>query len=99
VHGQVRQQLLPGWAVGVGASYGNNQSITVPTAGTASKINSATFAASLERNIGRSLNLHVGYEHDLQEQLGVEDPTLQGTAHRNRVSVTLGYQWARPLGR
>jgi len=99
VHGEVRQQLLPGWAVGVGASYGNNQSLTVPTAGTAGKINSATVAASLERNLGKSLGLRVGYEHDFQEQIGVADPNLQGTAHRNRFSVTLGYQWARPLGR
>jgi hypothetical protein len=99
VHGEVRQQLLPGWAVGVGASYGNNHSLTVPSAGTAGKINSATVAASLERNLGKSLGLRMGYEHDFQEQIGVADPTLQGTAHRNRFSVTLGYQWARPLGR
>jgi hypothetical protein len=99
VHGEVRQQLLPGWAVGVGASYGNNQSLTVPTAGTAGKINSATVGASLERNLGKSLGLRMGYEHDFQEQIGVADPNLQGTTHRNRFSVTLGYQWARPLGR
>jgi hypothetical protein len=99
VHGQVRQQLLSGWAVGVGSSYGNNQSLTVPTAGTAGKINSTTVAASLERNLGKSLGLRMGYEHDFQDQIGVADPTLQGTAHRNRFSVTLGYQWARPLGR
>jgi hypothetical protein len=99
VHGEVRQQLLPGWAVGAGASYGNSESLTVPTAGTAGKINSATVAASLERNLGKSLGLRVGYAHDFQEQIGVADPNLQGTVHRNRFSVTLGYQWARPLGR
>ena len=99
VRGEVRQQLLLGWVVGVGASYGNNHSLTVPSAGSAGKINSATAAVSLERNLGKSLGLRVGYEHDLQEQIGVTDPTLQGTAHRNRFFVTLGYQWARPLGR
>src|SRR5712692_2724860 len=81
------------------AKYASNQALTVPTAGTAGKINSATVAASLERNLGKSLGLRVGYEHDFQEQIGVSDPNLQGTAHRNRFSVTLGYQWARPLGR
>jgi hypothetical protein len=99
VHGEVRQQLLPAWAVAVGASYGKNNSLTVPSAGSAGKINSATVAASLERNLGKSLGLRVGYEHDWQEQIGVEDPSLQGTAQRNRFSVTLGYQWSRPLGR
>jgi len=96
IHGDVRQQLFPGWAVVVGASYGRNESLTIPTAGTASRINSASVNASLERNLGKSLALRAGYTHDFQEQFG---GTLQGPAHRNRFSVTLGYQWARPLGR
>ncbi|MFY9560057.1 MAG: hypothetical protein WAQ52_07475 [Terriglobales bacterium] len=96
IHGDVRQQLLPGWAVAVGASYGKNESLTVPFEGSAGKINSSSVGVSLERNLGRSLGLRVGYNHDFQEQFG---GALPGPAHRNRVSVTLGYQWYRPLGR
>lgn len=99
VHGSVRQQLFPGWAVGFGASYGRNDSVTLPTAGSPSSVNSASVGASVERNLGRSLSLRAGYNHDFQEQIGVTDPAQQGSAHRNRVSVTLGYQWSRPLGR
>jgi hypothetical protein len=99
VHGDVRQQLFPGWAVAVGASYGNNESLTVPFAGSARSVNTTSVGASLERNIGKSLGLRVGYAHDFQEQFGSADPLRQGGAHRNRVSVTLGYQWAKPLGR
>jgi hypothetical protein len=99
VHGDLRQQVLPGWAVAVGASYGNNDSLTVPTSGSATSVNSASVGASLERNIGKSLGLRLGYAHDFQEQIGSTDANLQGSAHRNRFSVTLGYQWARPLGR
>jgi len=98
VHGGVRQQLLPGWAVAVGASYGHNESLTVPSPGSARSVNSASVSASLERNLGKSLGLYVGYAHDFQEQIGAADP-FQGPAHRNRYFVTLGYQWARPLGR
>lgn len=99
VHGEIRQQLRPGWAASVGASYGNNKSLTIPTAESASKINSASIGMALERNLGKSLGLRVGYAHDFQEQIGTTDPAFQGTAHRNRFSVTLGYQWSRPLGR
>lgn len=99
VHGDLRQQLFPGWAVGFGASYGTNDSVTVPVAGTARSANTASVGASLERNIGKSLGLRVGYAHDFQEQFGSADSLRQGGAHRNRYFVTLGYQWARPLGR
>ena len=99
VHADIRQQLLPGWTVSVGASYGNNKSLTIPFAGSAGKINSASIGAALERNLGKSLGLRVGYAHDFQEQFGVTDVNQQGPAHRNRFSVTLGYQWSRPLGR
>ena len=99
VHGDVRQQLRPGWAISVGASYGNNDSLTVPSPGSATSVNAASVGTSLERNIGKSLGLRLGYAHDFQEQIGSTDAALQGTAHRNRVFVTLGYQWARPLGR
>jgi hypothetical protein len=99
VHGTVRQQLLPAWAVTVGASYGKNESLTIPAVGTASQINSASVNASLERNLSRSFALRMGYSHAFQDQIGIADPNFAGGAHRNQFSVTLGYQWARPLGR
>jgi hypothetical protein len=99
VHGDVRQQLRPGWAVAVGASYGNNDSLTIPSPGSATSVNTASVATSLERNIGKSLGLRLGYAHDFQKQIGSADANVEGTANRNRFFVTLGYQWARPLGR
>jgi hypothetical protein len=99
LHGGVRQQLLPGWAVTVGASYGNNKSLTVLSAASASSINVTSITASVERNLGKSFGLGLAYAHDYQKQTGSGDPTPQDGIHRNRFSVTLGYQWARPLGR
>ena len=99
VHGDVRQQLRPGWAISVGASYGNNDSVTVPVSGSATSVNTASVGTSLERNIGKSLGLRLGYAHDFQKQIGSTDASVEGNANRNRFFVTLGYQWARPLGR
>jgi hypothetical protein len=99
VHASLRQELFPGWAFGLSGSYGNNKALTVPVAGSATSIDTATAGVSLERNLGRNLGLRLGYEHDFQDQTGTTNPLFLGGAHRNRFFVTLGYQWARPLGR
>lgn len=98
VHGGVRRQLLPLWAVGFGASYGNNDALTAAFGGSASTINLTSISASLERNVGKSLGLRFGYAHDFQQQSGVSDPAQKFDTHRNRFFVTLSYQWAKPLG-
>jgi len=95
IHGDLRQQLFPGWAATVGASYGTNKSLTVPFPGTPSALNVTSVGAELERNLGKSLICRVSYYHDYQQQ---PDSTQNMAAHRDRVAVTLGYQWPRPLG-
>jgi len=99
VHGNVRRQLLPKWAVALGASYGNNKVLTSAFTGSGSStINVTSVSASLERNVGRSLGLGLGYSHDFQQQSGYADATQKVDEHRNRFFVTLSYQWAKPLG-
>ena len=96
VHGNFRRVLVPGWAVALTASHGTNQSIF--TTG-ASSINVTSAGIALERNVGKSIGLRLGYTHDFQEQylaLPSAIPTLD--ASRNRFFVTLSYQWAKPLG-
>lgn len=99
VHGELRQELFPGWTVGLNASHGTNDSLTVPFAGSAQQINATSAGVSLERNIGRSLGIRLGYERNFQDQIGAADPSRQGVAHRNRFVATLGYQWSKALGR
>ena len=99
VHGDLRQALSPSWSVSLGGSYGTNRALTVPVAGSASSINSASLGASISRNLGKSLSVQAGYAHEFQDQMGTLDAAFQGSAHRNRFFVTLGYQWSRPLGR
>jgi hypothetical protein len=98
VHGNFRRVLVPGWAVALTASHGTNQSITVPFATSASSINLTSAGISLERNVGKSVGLRMGYTHDFQEQFGVPGSAQTFDASRNRFFVTLSYQWARPLG-
>jgi hypothetical protein len=98
VHGTFRRELVPGWAAALTASHGTNQSL-VPSASSASSINLTSAGISLERNVGKSIALRLGYSHDFQEQfVGLAVPPQTLDAHRNRFFVTLSYQWAKPLG-
>ena len=103
VHGNVRRQLTPGWAAAVNASYGTNQSLTVPFADSASSIDVTSAGVSVERNVGKSIGLRMGYAHDFQQQFGAPgltptSPLQTLDASRNRFYFTLSYQWAKPLG-
>ena len=103
VHGDFRRQLTPGWSAALTASHGTNQSLTVPFATSASSINQTSAGVSVERNVGKSIGLRMGYSHDFQEQFGVPGPTQTSPlqtldASRNRFFFTLSYQWAKPLG-
>jgi len=98
VHGTFRRELVPGWAAAFTASYGTNQSLIVPTATSASSINLTSVGASLDRNVGKRVGFRMGYTHDFQEQFGLPAPNPTQNANRNRVFVTLSYQWAKPLG-
>jgi hypothetical protein len=100
-HGGVRRELATGWALKIEATYGSNQAVTLSPAEatTAKKIQTTSVGATLERNIGRSVGFQLGYFHDFQDQSGSQDATLNYNTDRNRVMVTLSYQWAKPLGR
>jgi len=98
VHGTFRRELVPGWAAALTASHGTNQSLIVPYLSSASSINLTSAGISLERNVGKSIGLRMGYTHDFQEQFGVPGSAKTLDAIRNRFFVTLSYQWAKPLG-
>jgi hypothetical protein len=105
IHAAVRRELIPGWAATFGVTYGSNEALTLaPSSSTSSSISatsikSTSVGASLDRNIGRSLGFQIGYYHDFQNQAGSSNPAQNFDANRNRFSVTLSYQWVKPLGR
>jgi hypothetical protein len=96
IHANFRRQVTPGWAAALTASHGTNQSLIVPSATSATSVNLTSAGISLERNVGKSIGLRLGYTHDFQEQFGSPSETFN--ASRNRFFVTLSYQWAKPLG-
>ncbi len=98
VHGNFRREFVPGWAASVTASYGANDSLIVPFATSANSIDLTSAGVQLERNIGKSVGMRLGYTHDFQQQLGVPGSTQTLDASRNRFFFTLSYQWAKPLG-
>jgi hypothetical protein len=103
VQGNFRRQLTPAWATSLTATYGMNQALTVPFATSASSIDLTSAGISVERNVGRSVGLRMGYSHDFQEQLGAPgssptSPLQTLDASRNRLFFTLSYQWTKPLG-
>ena len=99
IHAAVRREFLPGWSAAVMATYGDNESLTLAAASTATSIKVTSVGASLERNIGRSIGFQFGYFHDIQNQSGSGTLSQNYDANRNRFSVTLSYQWAKALGR
>jgi len=98
VYGTFRRELVPGWATTLTVSHGTNQSLIVPSASDASSINLTSAGISLERTVGKSIGLRLGYSHDFQEQFGLPAPNPTVNANRNRCFVTLSYQWAKPIG-
>lgn len=103
VHGTFRRQLTRSWSGSVTAQHGTNQSLAVPFQTSATSINLTSVGVTLDRNVGKSVGLRMGYTHDFQQQFGVPgsspmSPTQTLDANRNRLFVTLSYQWAKPLG-
>jgi hypothetical protein len=94
VYGNFRLQLAPGWATAVNFNRGSNQALTLPP----SSITLTSAGISLERNVGKSFGFRMGYSHDFQQESGQPGPIPSFDASRNRVFVTLSYQWAKPLG-
>jgi hypothetical protein len=99
VHANFRRQLTPEWAAALTASYATNHELIGP-AGSASSVNLTSAGISLERTVRKSVGLRLGYTHDFQQQFGLPapSPTPTQNASRNLFSVTLSYQWAKPLG-
>lgn len=98
VHANLRRELVRGWAANLMASHGTNDALTAAFSGEATSVNLTSVGAGMERNVNKSLGLRFGYRHDFQQQFGLPSSAPNLDAHRNRVFVTLSYQWAKPLG-
>jgi hypothetical protein len=92
----VRRQLTRTVNASMGASYSSNNVIgALPLFSTGGHTISGS--ATLQRQIGTHFNLQAQYTRMHQSYSGIQ--ALSGNPDRNRASVTIAYQFSRPLGR
>jgi hypothetical protein len=92
----LRRQLTRTLNAAIGGSYTNN-SILDPLATINTGGHTISGNASVQRQIGEHLSLQLQYMHLHQSYSDVE--AIASVPNRNRESVTISYQFARPLGR
>jgi hypothetical protein len=92
----LRQQLTRNLSAGLGANYSINKvldSLISPNIGG----HTISGNVSLQYAFGQHFNVGLGYMR-LHQSYG-DIPAISNTPNRNQVSVSLGYQFRRPLGR
>lgn len=92
VSGGLRRQISRSMDFGIDAGYGNNSPLV--TTSSAGSINSSYGAFSVNRKLGNSLGLTLGYSRNWQKQ-----SAALGAASHNRAWATLSYSFSRPIGR
>jgi hypothetical protein len=97
VHASFRREVFPGWAAGVNVLHGTNEALVLLPGSVENSIHLTSVGATLERNVGKSVGMRLGYTHDFQQEFPAA-PNPELDASRNRFFVTLSYQWAKPLG-
>jgi hypothetical protein len=92
----LRRQLTRNLSASVGANYGSNRVVdAVPQFSNSG--HTVSGSASLQRQIGAHFNLQAQYTRLHQSYSGIT--ALSSAPDRDRVSVTIAYQFSRPLGR
>ncbi|MGA9352987.1 MAG: hypothetical protein WBV46_04805 [Terriglobales bacterium] len=93
----LRQQITRTLNASVSAAYTQNNLVSSPLLGGSNNGHSIMAAGSVSRQFGDHLTLQVGYTRLHQDYSGVA--VLAATPNTNRESVSLSYQFSRPLGR
>jgi hypothetical protein len=95
-NGVLRRQFTRTLSASMGAGYASNVVVAaLPTFNSGGHTVSGN--ASVQRQIGEHLNLQLQYVRLHQSYSGIA--ALSGVPDRNRESITISYQFARPLGR
>jgi hypothetical protein len=94
--GSARQQITKSLNASLTGSYGQNDVIGNPLLGVTNG-HTISGTASLQQQIGQHLGVQLGYTRLHQSYSNVE--VISTTPDTNRESVSISYQFARPLGR
>ena len=92
----LRRQIARNLSASIGANYSNNNVLDALPQLT-NNGHTISGNASLQRQIGERLNLQLQYTRLHQSYSGIA--ALSNNPDRNRVAVSISYQFSRPLGR
>jgi hypothetical protein len=96
VGGGVRRQLAMTTAMHLNAMYGHNRELGSFTSGT--PLNSASGTLGLEQQMGEKLMLRLDYSRDYQTGSTASTTTV-GSVNHNRGTISISYNFTRPMGR
>jgi len=96
-YGSAGLRVSKAWSLGLYGSYASVGDITTSSISPLSTGDTISGSASMSRTLGRHANLSFGYErlHEFYPTIAV----IAADPDSDRVYVTLGYQFQRPLGR
>ena len=95
VEGGIRRQLARTTAMHLNATYGHNRQLGTFVVGT--PLNSASGTLGLEQKMGQNLMLRLDYGRDYQS--GNLTSTAAGSINHNRGTISISYDFTRPMGR
>ena len=95
VGGGIRRQLTRTTAVRLNAIYGHNQELGSAAAGN-NPLTSASGGVGLEQQLAQNFMLRLDYSRDYQKG-SIVSPV--GSVNHNRGSISISYNFTRPLGR
>jgi hypothetical protein len=95
VEGGIRRQLAKTTAAHLNAIYGHNRELASLTTG--APLNSATGTLGLEQQMGPNFMLRLDYGRDYQTSNSTSN-TVRSINH-NRGTISISYNFTRPMGR
>ncbi len=95
VNGGIRRQLTRSMAVNLNAQYGRNRELGSALAGN-TPLQSASGEAGVEQKLGANFLLRLQYDRDYQKG---SLATPVGSLNHNRGTVSISYNFTRPMGR
>ena len=92
----IRQQLARRLSGSVAGMYAQND-VVGSALGANANGHTVSGTASLQQEVGQHINVQLGYTRLHQDYSGVA--VLAATPNTNRESISISYQFSRPLGR
>lgn len=93
----IRWQVAPTWSAGVSGAYANNHAVNSSIITNGENGHTLMGSISVEHQIGEQLGIRFQYDHLHASYAGI--PSFLNNPDSNRGTVSLWWQFTRPLGR